>query len=431
MRNVLIISPRFPPINAADMHRVRHSLPHFHEMGWKATVLAVDPSRVDDYRDELLLRTVPSVADVRHVSALPSQWTRTLGIGNVVFRSLPFYLWAGSRVITQQDIDLVYFSTTAFPVLVLGRYWKRRHGVPYIIDMQDPWVAGHHWDEPAGERPLKARLVHQLGQWMEPVAMKGTDAIISVSRGYCDALQERYENIRPENCSVIPFGASQVDFDVLEDSHVENPFFRPSSDTINIVQVGRAGPDMETAAQGVFSALARGLDARPSLYRQVQMYFIGTRYSPPGQGTKTVEPIAQAYGVGDYVTEQTTRVPYFQALKVLRDADMLILLGSEDPKYTASKLYPYIMARNPLLAVFHEQSSVVDIMWETQVGPVVTFGSQGCDPETIGRRVEQEWGAMLERVPYEPDVDWDAFEPYTAETMTRRQVEVFDRVLES
>jgi hypothetical protein len=28
-----------------------------------------------------------------------------------------------------------------------------------------------------------------------------------------------------------------------------------------------------------------------------------------------------------------------------------------------------------------------------------------------------------------PDTDWDAFQPYTAEAMTRRQVEVFDRVM--
>ena len=430
MSHVLIISPRFPPINAADMHRVRHSLPHFEKYGWKATVLAVEPDRIQDYRDELLLETLPADADVRHVSALPIDWTRAMGLGSVGFRSLPYYWRHGSQVISREDIDLVYFSTTTFPVLVLGRYWKSRFGVPCVIDMQDPWFTGRHWDQSAGERSMKAWAAHQLKRVLEPIAMKGTDAIISVSQGYCDALQHQYENVRAQNCSVIPFGASSVDFDVLDEKEIENPIFRPSPDAIHIVQVGRAGDDMELAARSVCSALADGVENRPELYRRVQMHFVGTRYSPPGEGTKAVEPIAQSYGVGEHVSEQTTRVPYFQALQLLRDADMLVLLGSEDPKYTASKLYPYILARRPLLAVFHENSSVVDIMNETNAGPAVTYASAGADPSVVGGRVEREWTAMLERLPYEPDVDWGAFAPYTAREMTRRQVEVFDDVVQ-
>lgn len=413
------------------MHRVRHSLPYFEDHGWKATVLAVTPDRIEDYRDELLLETLPVHADVRHVSALPIDWTRSLGVGNVGYRSLPDYWRQGSQIITQEGIDLVYFSTTAFPVLILGRYWKARFGVPYVVDMQDPWYTGLHQDKPAQKPSIKDWGAYQLKRWMEPIAISGTDAVISVSEGYCDALQSQYANVCASNCSVIPFGASQVDFDVLERTDIDNPLFRPSSDTINIIQVGRAGGEnMELAPQSMFSALREGLRAHPEIYQRVHMYFVGTRYSPPGEGTKAVEPIAQSYRVGNKVTEQTTRVPYFQALKILQDADMLVLLGAEDPNYTASKLYPYILAQRPLLAVFHEDSSVVEIMRKTQVGPVVTYESGNEDPSEIGRRIQREWTSMLERVPYVPEVDWDAFAPYTAEAMTRRQVEVFDDVMQ-
>lgn len=43
MNRSLIVSPRFPPINAPDLHRVRHSLPYFHRTGWES-VLAKAPS---------------------------------------------------------------------------------------------------------------------------------------------------------------------------------------------------------------------------------------------------------------------------------------------------------------------------------------------------------------------------------------------------
>ena len=35
MRRVLIVSPSFPPISAADLHRVRMSLPYYREFGWE------------------------------------------------------------------------------------------------------------------------------------------------------------------------------------------------------------------------------------------------------------------------------------------------------------------------------------------------------------------------------------------------------------
>jgi hypothetical protein len=428
MKRVLILSPRFPPINAADMHRVRHSLPYFRDFGWEATVLAVDPARVEGEREERLWDTYPSNADVRRVDALPQEWTRRIKVGNLALRALSYYLQQGSSIIRREDIDLVYFSTTAFPILALGRYWKLRFGTPYVIDMQDPWYSGTHDPDEAPALFSKAWLARQLSRVLEPITMEGVDGLISVSQGYCDILRSEYNRIRPSMCEVIPFGAAQKDFEVLQEREVDNPIFDSGDGRTHVVQVGRAGPDMDRAAHCLFGALANGREEHPDLYENVHLHFVGTRYSP--QASKTMEPIAEEYDVSDHVHEQVARVPYFQALQLLRDADMLMLLGSTDPNYTASKLYPYILARRPLLTVFHENSSVVDITRETGAGTVVTYDNK-VDTTAVGSEVEGAWSSMLERLPYTPDTDWDAFQPYTAEAMTRRQVEVFERVLSS
>ena len=428
MKKVLIISPRFPPVNAADMHRVRHSLPYFRDFGWEATVLAVDPARVEGEREERLCDTYPSNADVRRVDALPQEWTWRIKVGNLALRALPCYLQQGSSIIRREDIDLVYFSTTAFPILALGRYWKLRFGTPYVIDMQDPWYSGTHDPDEAPALFSKAWLARQLSRVLEPITMEDVDGLISVSQGYCDILQSEYNRIRPSMCEVIPFGAAQKDFEVLQEREVDNPIFDSGDGRTHVVQVGRAGPDMDRAAHCLFGALANSREEHPDLYENVHLHFVGTRYSP--QAPKTMEPIAEEYDVSDHVHEQVARVPYFQALQLLRDADMLMLLGSTDPNYTASKLYPYILARRPLLTVFHENSSVVDITRETGAGTVVTYDNK-VDTTAVGSEVKGAWSSMLERLPYAPDTDWDAFQPYTAEAMTRRQVEVFERVLSS
>ena len=50
MRNVLMISPHFPPDSTAATHRVRLLAPHLARYGWQPTVLTVDPR---DYEGRL------------------------------------------------------------------------------------------------------------------------------------------------------------------------------------------------------------------------------------------------------------------------------------------------------------------------------------------------------------------------------------------
>ncbi|MFS6828152.1 hypothetical protein [Cyanobium sp. ATX-6F1] len=45
--------------------------------------------------------------------------------------------------------------------------------------------------------------------------------------------------------------------------------------------------------------------------------------------------------------ERTDRLPLSLTLASLRAADALLVIGSDDPAYTASKLIPYLLARRP------------------------------------------------------------------------------------
>lgn len=410
------------------MHRVRQSLPYFEEMGWETVTLAVDPDCVDGYRDENLTATLPGDTAVQYVMAFDYRWTRRLGVGNVALRSLWFYWKAGNRLLERGDIDLVYFSTTAFQVMVLGRFWKQRFGVPYVIDMQDPWRSDHYLEVPPEERPPKFWLAYRMDSFLEPLAMEQVDGVVSVSQGYCDVLGERYPNITPDRCRVIPFGGAAIDFEVLEHLDLENTYFAKDDDAVNVVYVGRGGHDMRHAASAIFRALARGRQERAELFDRVRLHFIGTDYAEAGEGQQTFAPLAKTYGVGDYVVEYPARVPYFSVLHLLSEADMVVLPGSEDPAYTASKIYPYILSRRPVLAVFNAASSVVDILQATDAGHAVTFDDTS-DVEGLSERLRDAWGEMLERLPYVPNVDWEAFEPYTAREMTRRQAAFFDEVV--
>ncbi|MEI6882927.1 MAG: glycosyltransferase [Bacteroidota bacterium] len=430
MKKILIISPNFPPVNAADMHRVRQSLLYFPEMGWEATVVAVEPGFVEMSEDPVLLETIPSTAKIIRIKAFDAKFTRKIGLGSLGYRSLWFYLKTCNKLIRKEHFDLIYFSTTAFPVMVLGRYWKRKFGIPFIIDMQDPWRNDFYLDKPKHQRPPKFLLAYTMDKYMEAFTMKKVDGIISVSPGYPKTLMERYNNIKPGMCEVIPFGGASIDFDVLEKAGIANPLFKPSPDVINFAYIGRGGHDMGLAVSGIFSALKKGLERNREIYSKVRMYFVGTSYAADGQGEKTIIPMAEKFGVQAQVVEITDRLPYFTALQVLKNADILIIPGSTDTNYTASKLYPYILANQPLIAVFNENSTVVGILAATGAGTCVTFRND-FDPETLGEKVLSSFDEYLEKLPFIPGTNWKEFEPYSAREATRRQVVFFEKILGS
>jgi hypothetical protein len=201
--------------------------------------------------------------------------------------------------------------------------------------------------------------------------------------------------------------------------------FDPADGKSHWVYVGRAGQDMAAALRAFFTALKATIQAQPTLAERLRLHFVGTDYAPAGRDRKTVEPVAIECGVGNLVGEQTARLPYFEALQCLLDADRLIVPGSDDPGYTASKIYPYILAKKPLLAIFHEQSSVVNVLKTTKAGTVITFRT-GEEAESIAARIRESGWLAGSQESVEPPTDWSAFAPYTAREMTRRLCEIFE-----
>lgn len=427
MKELLIISPNFPPINAADMHRVRQSLPYFREMGWNPTVVAVIPRYVEMGQDPILLETIPDDVEVYRIPAFSPRWTRKFGLGNLGYRSLWYYRKIVRKLMKKKQFDLVYFSTTAFPVMTLGPVWQRKYHVPFIIDMQDPWRNDYYLTVPKDKRPPKFWIAYPMAKILEAKTMKKVNGILSVSAGYPRTLMERYTNIRPDMCTVIPFGGAGIDFDILDKLTLENRLFDKNDGNINIAYIGRGGHDMYFAVKTMFMAVKKGLQEDKELFSRIRMYFVGTSYALDGKGVKTIEPVAEEAGISENVIEITDRLPYFEAMNVLKEADMVFIPGSTDAQYTASKLYPYILSNRPLLAIFDKSSSVVEILEKTRAGTCITFEKDE-DIDTVAGKILDSLFGILKKLPFSPDTDWDAFEPYTAREMTRKQVEFFNKI---
>jgi hypothetical protein len=427
LKRVLIISPYFPPSNAADMHRIRMSLPYFEDHGWEAEVVCVDESYSEMVKDNLLLASLPADLVLYKVDAFRKRWTSKIGLGSLALRSLWFFRKRVNKLLRINKYDLIYFSTTQFPVCILGAYWNKKFNIPYIIDMQDPWHSDYYQDKPKNQRPKKYWFSYRLNKFLEPIAVKRVGGLIAVSDKYIETLKKRYPVIGNIPAATVPFGASELDRQIASEANFISGNLEFDPDHINIVCLGRGGIDMHTALSLLFKAVKKGIKEQKEKFERIHTYFIGTSYAAAGTGQPTILPLALEYSLQESVTELTDRLPFYAGLKLLQSSDILLVPGSNDPQYTASKLYPYLQSGKAIIAILHQSSSAVTIMKNCLPGePVFTF--PGNNEMTVDE-IFQYLGYLTNHPDHKPKLDHSAFEQFTAREMTRRQTELFNKVI--
>ncbi|MET0570903.1 MAG: hypothetical protein ABWZ79_05720 [Pedobacter agri] len=407
------------------MQRIRMSLPYFAENGWNAEIVTVNEKYSDLSKDNLLLKNIPNNIFIHKVDAFSKKFTSKFGLGSLGLRSIYFYKIYVNKLLRSKSYDLIYFSTTEFSVTILGNYWKKKYDIPYVIDMQDPWHSTYYVDRPKSERPAKYWFSYHLNKFLEPIAMKNLDGLISVSQAYIDTLRNRYKNLKSIPTKVIIFGAYAPDFDFVKSNvNLFNLPFSKTKDSINIVYVGRGGHDLKVAVSLLFEGLKKGLAENPVLFNRLRFHFIGTSYAPNGTGKPTIKPIADQMGLGEFVFEQTDRVSFYNGIFTLLNAEALIIVGSDDPQYTASKIYPYILADKPLMVIFHPLSSASKIINECNAGRVISVLDKKNAVESIHNELTK-WLTNHKK----PSTNWDTFNKYDAKNMAKLQCDLFNQTI--
>jgi len=428
-KTVLIVGPDFTPSSYPPALRVRFFAQHLREFGWEPIVLATDPQYYEWSIDRENEKLLPADLEVIRTPALPARLTRKVGIGDLGLRSI-WHCWrAMNRLCRQRKVDLIFIPVPPNPTMLLGRLAHARFGIPYVIDYIDPVVTEYYWKLPRSQRPPKYAMAYALARLIEPLALKRVSQVTGVDKAYPAGAFARYKWLAGIPATGIPYGGEPADFQYLREHPRSNRFFNRNDGDLHVSYVGRGGVDILPALRAVFQAVKLGLDREPQVFSRLRLHFVGTTYAHDAAGRYQILPSAKQAGIDALVTEHPGRVPYLEAIQILLDSHALLMLGSDSAHYTASKVFPCVLAQRPLLAVFHEESSVVKILQEIQAGHVVTFGA--------GRPVEQkteEIAGILHRMlsmpsGFRPPTRWESFEPYTARAMTSRLAQVFDNAL--
>lgn len=431
MKRVLIISPHFPPINAPDMQRVRMSLPYYRNSGWDPVVLKVDSRHVDGVLEPELLTTIPADIRVVRTSAIPLRWARWLGIGNLGLRAWFPLLIAGSRLLWRERFDVVFFSTTQFNVLVLGGIWLRLFGVPYVIDVQDPWRTDYY-ERPGSRRPpggWKYQFARFQAWLFESWSFRGAAAVMSVSASYLSDLRARYRFFSAIPAEVIRFGTSREDLIKAKSMPPPSHTYDRENGELHFIYTGASGPVMPHSLTVLFEGLRLYRARAPERAKRLRFHFLGTSYVSEGKGINSVAPIAIQCGVGDQVEEIPHRLGHLECLRLQSEADVLLLPGSSDLAYSPSKAYPYYLTGRPILGLVFEGSVMEALLDELSCAFLIRFREHGPKADAhseIGHFFDLAFdGFRLGALPKRNDAVFD--QRYLAKSLTAMQCQLLER----
>ncbi|MGQ9829601.1 MAG: glycosyltransferase [Roseiflexus sp.] len=299
----------------------------------------------------------------------------------------PFGLTEGERLLQWWSPDVIVASSGPPTSLLIAAAIRQRHGIPWVGELRDLWTDNHYYAFPMWRRVLET--------WVERQTLRTAAGLVTVSEPLAQTLRLRYSM----PVEVVLNGFDPSDYPQAQPGR--------TCRLLRIVYTGNVYAGRKQSAGALFAALQR-LGSRAG---QVRVAFYGLNI----QGLVSVVSEARYHGV-DHVLEINNAVPYQEALCLQRTADVLLLLLWNDPRergvYTG-KLFEYLGARRPILAIGPEDNVAAALIRERQAGVVSS------DPAAIAGHLAR-WLDAKERGADIPDLPASVAAGLSREEQTRR-----------
>ena len=429
-RRVLMVVSAFRPAMIADMQRARMLAWELPAMGWDVEVLT---PRASEVRQDVI-ESEPNAffatdTRVHEVGSLARWAFEALGSRTHSWRTLWPMRQRGSELLRARRFDLVYFTSTTFIYFSLGPQWRRKFGIPFVLDFHDPWVKE---TAATGQgRTFRSRVTERLGVRMERSAVVNATGVVAVSPRYIEMLRRRYEAatppwLPPARHAVIPFGAREAD--LTEAAKTAKDCIAHDSREIVLHYVGAGGAIMRRSFALICRAVATLREQGSPLTDRVRIALFGTFYDWKSGDPKDLETAAQRAGIGGLVSELPDRVSYRRSLELLLESDGALILGVDDAGYMPSKLFGYALSGKPLLASLHRDSPAFAQFQATPVlGHVLWFDDHGEMPVADATHIVE---SFLQEAAARRSFDRRGMlEPFLAPSMALHHAQLFNACL--
>ena len=408
MKNILIIYPQWPPSNLAGVHRPRLISNFLPDYGYHPIVLTVDEYYYEEELDYEFLETVSPKTEVIKVGADPVKNKNRI-IGDVGIRAFKQLKEKAIELIRNRDISFLWVPIPSYYCAVIARQVFNKTHTPYGIDYIDPWVKPK---DVAGSFLSKAWLSNQVAKILEPYSVKKAVLISGVDTSYYQPVLDRnFKNTKIDHIGM-PYGFDPKDHEI-QLSNIELPWDSEKEDAY--LYAGALLPKSIYFLKTLFSVI-RDLRANQHWEGRNKLYFIGTRTT----AENSVLKYAKEYGIEDVVVEIPERRPFLHILYFLSKAKGVIVLGSTEEHYTASKIFQSILSKRPIFPIFHRKSSAIEILGLCKAEKYLVRYDEGINESIFEKKVLASFTEFIKCSFWQ--INMDALNVYSASVSTEKLV---------
>lgn len=436
----------FPPEGAAGVHRPLRFVRELSKKGWETSVIAGKPYRYERYDAELesMIPRETEVIRVRgtdlwqafqarrarniaaKISAVSAKEAEEIRAAQYKpFRSrLREAVWtaeacwyipdterswispattAAVELCARKRPDVIWATASPISSWVVAGNVSKRTGIPYVLDLRDPWGLDYYDCEtrrPTWAKQIFQRIMHR--------AFKGAKAVVFLF----DTVAERYRRLFPDalddrKIHIIPNGYDGP----IEDFEVAKG---------NRCRILYAGTLSTYRYDTILEALRLFKTTDRQNAQWLQVVFVG-------EGMEPIANDAAGLGLSDMI-ETRAPVSFAESCRLQQEAHALLILGRGPERkgqelVAGAKLFGYLKARRPILGVLPDDQTR-SILFSLGVNTIADVESPAEIVAAL-RRLVDAWaeGRLAELLP-----DRAGSEAFSAERQTDALIQAFEGI---
>jgi glycosyltransferase involved in cell wall biosynthesis len=370
---------------------------------------AVNSSQLASIPEAVVVKRVPTLDAARHFSlfgryparlAMPDRWRS--------WRLLAVPM--GLQLIRKYSIDAIWSTYPIATAHSIGAALARRTGLPWIADFRDPMVehvARLGQDFPRDPALRAARLR------VEAQAVQHASRLVFCTDAARRIVAERYPSAPSEKLAVISNGYDEAFFTEAEKLSASLGSTRKESGKRVLLHSGVIYFGADRDPEPLFRALKRLAERGVISATNFEL-----RLRSPSNEQKLKE-LTASLGIVDLVAVMPA-IPYVEALAEMMSVDgLLVLQGFTSNPAVPAKLYEYLRAGRPIVALVDEQGETAATLRAAHVTTMADIA----DAAAIGDVLE-DWLAGTGA----SSADRDYVERYSRARLTGQLARLLDTV---
>ncbi len=270
-----------------------------------------------------------------------------------------------NKYLTENTVDVIVTTGPPHSIHFIGLELKKYFpNIPWLTDFRDPWTNVYYFKD------LNVSwLANKIHLYLEKKIVQHADCVLVVSEG----MQDEFELLHPKKLKIITNGYDEDDIQLVS---------KPLDEKFTISHIG-----LLTERQNpliLWKVLNEMCNADSEFKSDLRIQLIGK------VDFSALESAKQAG-----LQEQVVRIPYLTHVEAIDKQQssqilLLLLLNQEGTKsILTGKLFEYLAAKRPILAIGSIDGDAAKVIQETEAGITIDFNDEIATKQAINKLYRQ------------------------------------------